>query len=102
MAILRGEFVSRAHSPSVNPDHRQIIYINKSQNPTPIGTLTWDGLRRYRFELTFPASYLVDGNNTLTVEFQKVTGMIVDQIFVDWFEISYEQKNDCAGKSNCY
>ncbi|MFN3308584.1 MAG: C25 family cysteine peptidase [Anaerolineales bacterium] len=96
-AILRGEFVSKAHSPSVNPDHRQIIYINKSQNPTPIGTLTWDGLRRYRFELTFPASYLVHGNNTLTVEFQKVTGMIVDQIFVDWFEISYEQKTIAQG-----
>jgi hypothetical protein len=88
-AILRGEFVARAHNPNVNPDHRQAISLNRNQ----IGTLSWDGLRRYRFELTFPASYLSNnGNNTLTVEFQKVNGMTIDQIFVDWFEIVYERR----------
>lgn len=92
-AILRGEFVSRAHHPSINPDHQQVIYLNKSQHLNQkIGTLSWDGLRRYSFQLTFPASYLRNGENTLTVEFQKVTGMTIDQIFVDWFEIVYEQR----------
>ena len=91
-AVLRGEFVSRAHHPSVNPDHQQVIYLNKSQNSTPIGTLSWDGLRRYSFQLTFPASYLLNGENTLTVQFQKVTGMTIDQIYVDWFEIVYEKR----------
>jgi hypothetical protein len=88
IAILRGEFVSRAHNPNVNPDHRQVILLNNNQ----IGTLTWDGLRRYPFELTFPATYLENGQNTLTVEFQKVDGMTIDQVFVDWFEITYERQ----------
>lgn len=91
-AVLRGEFVSRAHSPSVNPDHQQVIYLNKSQNPSAIGTLAWDGLQRYRFELTFPASYLVNGENTLTIEFQKVAGMTIDHIYINWFEIIYTQR----------
>ncbi len=89
MVTLRGEFVANAQSTSVNPDHRQVFYLNKSQNPNPIGTITWDGKRRYTFELSIPASYLLNGANTLTVTFEKVIGMTGDDIFVDWFEISY-------------
>ncbi|PWH17219.1 MAG: hypothetical protein DDG59_08250 [Anaerolineae bacterium] len=96
-ATLRGEFVARADSSSINPDHVQAFYINKNQHPTSIGTITWDGKRRYRFEFTFPASYLVHGPNTLTVEFKKVSGVIVDQIFVDWFEIIYERQMIAQG-----
>ncbi|MCS6907751.1 MAG: C25 family cysteine peptidase [Anaerolineales bacterium] len=88
MAVLRGELIARAHSRSVRPDHRAVIFINQTQ----IGTITWDGLERHRFELSFPASYLVDGRNTLLVEFQLVEGLRADEIFVNWFEVEYPRR----------
>ncbi|RCK75726.1 MAG: hypothetical protein ANABAC_1017 [Anaerolineae bacterium] len=94
---LRGEFVANAQSTSVNPDHRQVFYINKTQYPNPIGTITWDGKRRYTFELSFPASYLLNGANTLTIAFEKVSGMTVDDIFVDWFEMIYLRQTYAEG-----
>ncbi len=91
-ATLRGEFVARVHNPSLNPDHRAILYINKNQNPNPIGMVEWDGLGRKTFEVSFPVSYLNDGSNTLSVAFQKVDGMTADDVYVNWFEITYPRR----------
>jgi len=73
--------------PSVNPDHHTIVKLNGFM----IEDATWDGQVEYYIEkINVPNNVLKDGENTLTVELPGDTQAgEVDQVFFNWFEISY-------------
>lgn len=91
-AILRGELVGYAHSFSVNPDHRQRIYFNRTAYPDPIADISWDGLIRYEFNFALPASKLVDGTNLVDVNFIKQSGMVTEDVLVNWYSLEYDRE----------
>lgn len=92
-AVLKGEFVGYAHSTSVNPDHRQKIYFNLTPSDrVPIADIVWDGLIRYEFNTTFSASKMQEGINSISVNFIKQTGIVAEDVLVNWFEIEYDRQ----------
>ena len=69
---------------SLNPDHSTQI----SLNGTLIGSATWDSFAVFDLELSYNTGLLVEGTNTLSVTALD-SGAVVDQYFVNYFEIEY-------------
>jgi hypothetical protein len=76
-----------------HPNHHTRITINGKQ----IDDALWDGQREYVAEVGFPQSYLVEGENLVTVEASLDTGAEWDWILLNWFEVGYWRGFDAAG-----
>lgn len=70
---------------SATPYHNTRIYIN--------GNLVDDHIfssgRNYSFDVSFPQSYLLAGNNTLRIECPVVGSVTFDDVLVNWFDLDY-------------
>ncbi|MFP4436010.1 MAG: C25 family cysteine peptidase [Chloroflexaceae bacterium] len=71
---------------SANPDHRTRIFLNGRQ----IDEQSWDGQVPFTHDITVPHTYLREGDNTLRVESVQLSGVPVNQIFVDWIKVDYQ------------
>ena len=78
-----------------DPDHHTRIYLNGYL----IDDTTWDGDIEYIRQLNVPQSFLVEGDNTITIELPGDTGAEFDFILTNWFEISYWRQLKAKGNS---
>ncbi|EDN72053.1 conserved hypothetical protein [Beggiatoa sp. SS] len=85
-AIVRVNFQGRSTAPP-HPNHHTVIRLNG----TVIGDEFWDGELPYTQEMRVSSEWLVEGNNTLTVEMPGDTGAVVDVIYLNWIEIDYSR-----------
>lgn len=82
---LRMEFQGYSSDSGVYPDHHLELYINDQF----VGDAYWDGQTEYAGEITFPQSYLVEGDNVIKIEAPNDTGASNDSGLINWFEIDY-------------
>lgn len=79
-----------------SPDHK----VNVAVNGQNLGTRQWDGKNSYATDFTFPANYLNEGENTLTLSLPGQTGIPVDGIWLDAFSIQHARAGSLsAGES---
>jgi hypothetical protein len=69
----------------INPDHHTIVALNEYQ----ILDDRWDGRIRFNSLNSFPQSYLREGLNDITLMLPGDTGANADQLWINWFEITY-------------
>lgn len=79
-----------------HPNHHVYLYLNDNF----LAETTWDGRSSKTLSVDFPQSYLIEGENTLTISPLLDTGCLYDLILVDWFDIYYWKKfvaeeNEC-------
>ncbi len=72
-------------SSSVNPDHHTRVYVNGHL----VEDAWWDGITWRMTDVAFPQSYLVAGDNVITVECPNDTGVGYDVVEIDWVELDY-------------
>jgi hypothetical protein len=73
-------------------DHDTRIYVNGHL----VGDQTWDGFNVFDQAATFPQAYLVEAANAIRVEAVD-TGAAVDQLFVNWIELDYQDTYTAEG-----
>lgn len=71
-----------------SPDH----HIRVAINDHPIAEEMWDGAGRFTIMADIPTGVLLEGKNTMTIDAPGDTGVIVDIIQLDWFEIEYPRQ----------
>ncbi|ODS36570.1 MAG: hypothetical protein A7315_01820 [Candidatus Altiarchaeales archaeon WOR_SM1_79] len=76
-----------------HPNHHTRISINGHM----VDDFFWDGQREFLTEIQFPRSYLLEGQNILTVEALLDTGAEWDWILPNWFEVGYWRSFDASG-----
>lgn len=88
-ATVRGAVTARTGAAEYNPDHHARLTING----TLVEDAYWDGISRYTFQGQVAQSVLSNGSNTLQVKAIKdaYPGEISQDIYTDWFEITYER-----------
>ena len=90
MARLRISLRGLTSITAVPDDHKYSIFINNNSPGSPGQSAQWDGQNDFVFESErFPASYLVNGTNTITFA-QDMRGF-VDQAAVNWIECIYDR-----------
>jgi hypothetical protein len=73
----------------ITPDHHTRLYINDQL----VNDWFWNGQEILDVNQDISqASYLVEGTNTVRIETIAVPGIVLDQILVNWFEITYWHK----------
>jgi hypothetical protein len=77
-----------------HPNHHTRISINGNL----VDDALWDGQTEYLPEIQFPQSYLVEGENIVTVEALLDTGAEWDWILANWFEVGYARSFDASGE----
>ena len=82
--IVRGEAVARA-SGGGSPDHHTAVSING----VAVEDATWDGVSRHQFAATLPSSAVHSGVNSLAFTVLPQPALGFDDIYFDWFEVSY-------------
>jgi len=70
-----------------HPNHHTLINLNS----TGIGNDFWDGDISYIQEMTVSPGSLINGSNTVTVNLPGDTGAVVDVVYFNWIEVSYER-----------
>ena len=84
-------------SSSVNPDHHTRIYVNGHL----VEDAWWDGIGWRTSEVEFAQSYLVAGDNVITVECPNDSGVGYDIVEIDWLALEYGSRfvaaNDLLG-----
>ena len=87
-AVLSGELLSDIENISVNPDH----HIELSINGNSIFVGEWDGTGRYPFSVEFDQALLLEGSNQLTLAASLISGGSSDQLYINWFELTYSRQ----------
>jgi len=82
-ATVRGLFKGYG----ATPQHHTLVSLNGNL----IVDAFWAAKAEYFFEVNVPASFLVEGTNTLTVYAPMDNGITADQFLVNWFEIEYDR-----------
>lgn len=87
-ATLRG-LINGPSQYSVSPDHHTRVYLNGHL----VDDAWWDGWRDYQFQQSVPHTYLVEGENTITLELPFDLGdeVLADRAFINWYEIDYQR-----------
>jgi hypothetical protein len=75
-----------------HPNHHTRVFVNDHL----VDDAVWDGQRNYLVEVWFPQSYLVEGENIVTVEALLDTGAEWDWILANWFEVGYWRRFDAT------
>jgi hypothetical protein len=81
---VRLNFQGRSTAPPA-PNHHTVFALNGNL----IGEAFWDGDLVYTQEIAIDSEYLIEGNNTLSLEMPGDTGAIIDVIYLNWVEIDY-------------
>ena len=69
----------------IEPDH----HLRFSINATPVGETSFDGMQPHSIALDVPASVLLEGSNTLTLESLADTGATASYVYLDRFSVDY-------------
>jgi len=77
-----------------HPNHHTRVSINGHL----VDDTFWGGQRQYLNEVEFPQSYLLEGENIVTVEALLDTGVEWDWILCNWFEVGYWRSFDATGE----
>jgi hypothetical protein len=80
---------------AANPDHRVEVALNS----TPLGRVEWDGKTAITATLPITAGVLHDGTNTLTLTLPGISGVSVEETWIDAFAIRYARSQTQAGTS---
>jgi len=83
-----------SYDPNVSPDHQ----INVLLNGNSLGNVKWEGEAEQVFQVSFPQSYLNEGENTITLS-TGGTGAEYDASFLNWIEITYYR--NFVSENNC-
>jgi hypothetical protein len=68
--------------------HQSRVYVNS--NPTPVVDFSWQGQKEQTIDIpNISPDLFVNGNNTVKVEEILPAGTIVNRIYINWFEINY-------------
>jgi hypothetical protein len=86
-ATLRLEVIPRTWSDSLVGDHRLTLALNNAS----VADWTWDGAARTIFTATAAANIIASGPNTATVAAFTVPGILVDDVYVNYWEIAYRR-----------
>jgi len=78
-----------------HPNHHTKVSINGHL----VHDALWDGQREYLIEVGFPQTYLMEGENIITVEALLDTGAEWDWILANWFEVGYWRSFDAGGEN---
>jgi len=70
---------------SAIPQHHSLIYLNGHL----IDDATWAPRAEYAFTITVPTSYLLEGQNVISVSLPRDGGITYDFVYVNWFEMDY-------------
>ena len=84
-----------ATATAAGDDHHAVISLNGRQ----IGDAAWDGATAHEFAITFDASLLQDGANTIAVSGVLDTGAPYSTFYVDAFDLSYPRYYKAVGNS---
>jgi len=77
--------VSLSHHYETNPDHHAVVKLNN----ITIGGLYWDGRIWQELHEPIPTGILNSGTNTIEVVLPGDTGAPLENIYIDWFSITY-------------
>ena len=69
----------------VDPDH----HLRFSVNDTPVAETSFDGMKPHSFSVDVPASLLLEGPNTLSIEDLADTGATQSFVYLDRFSLDY-------------
>ena len=69
----------------VDPDH----HLRFSINDTPVAETSFDGMKPHSFSVDVPASLLLEGPNTLSIEDLADTGATQSFVYLDRFSLDY-------------
>jgi hypothetical protein len=78
-----------------HPNHHTRISINGNL----VDDARWDGQTEYVADIQFPQTYLVEGNNIVSIGALLDTGAEWDWILANWFEVGYWRSFDAAGEN---
>jgi hypothetical protein len=92
-AILRVCFFGMADL-EPHPNHHTRISINGHL----VDDSFWDSQMEYVADVQFPQTYLLEGENIVTVEALLDTGAEWDWILANWFEVGYARSFDASGE----
>ncbi len=92
-ATLTVALRSLVEFPGLDPDHRVLLSVNGNQ----VGSLSWDGARRYVGSVELSSDLLTGGANDLAVTVDGESGDGFDLIVVDSFELSYDRALRAVG-----
>ncbi|MDD2239436.1 MAG: SdrD B-like domain-containing protein [Kiritimatiellae bacterium] len=84
---LKVRLMGWSSSPN-NPDHLAVFGFNG----TEVGSITFDGQEAVEVDLTIPASAVISGENTLTVEGVLQPGYTESFFVVDWVEAAFNRQ----------
>ncbi len=79
------EVRARSQSPELDPDHLTRVFLNGTQ----VQEVTWDGSHSIQITATVSPTQLVSGANQVTLEFVRLPGVAVEDMFPNWIEVSY-------------
>jgi len=94
-ATLRVQFQGSSSDTTVDPDHHVQLRVNGQW----VGEVRWDGRQPCVAWASFPQSYLVEGENTITVEALTDTGAKSDSSYIDWLELEYHRAYVARGSA---
>jgi hypothetical protein len=71
-----------------NPDHQ----VRWTVNGQVVGAVVWDGATEASATFTFPAAWLVAGENVIEASLpMELPNVSQDRVYVDWIELSYQR-----------
>jgi uncharacterized repeat protein (TIGR01451 family) len=70
---------------SATPQHHTLVFLNGHL----IDDATWQPQAEYFFEVQVPQSYLLEGDNTISVQLPMDGGITQELVLFNWFEIEY-------------
>ncbi len=70
---------------AINPDHHTILSVNGKQLLDDL----WDGQIKFNNQANFNQGILKEGINTINILLPGDTGSIVDNVYLNWFEVYY-------------
>lgn len=78
---------------SATPQHHTRVFLNGHL----IDDATWQPQAEYFFEVQAPQSYLLEGDNTISVQLPMDGGITQELVLFNWFEIDYADSYIAAG-----
>jgi hypothetical protein len=87
-ATVRAEVVALSFNPNTAPDHHTRFYFNGAL----LEDGTWDGPTRHHVEAAVSQNVLHEGENALDFVIHIDACLSADDIFFDWFEVTYPRR----------
>ncbi len=84
-ATLRAAYHGLTFATQANRDHLSQLFLNGIY----VGDLYWDDRNAALQVEGIPSTFLLTGENEVTVSAPGIPGIVVDQFFINWFEIDY-------------